>query len=206
MIEHLNAMGAIGKDPAGGYGRVAYTDADRQGREYVMGLMRAAGLTVNIDAAGNISGRRVSSDPPLPVLVIGSHVDSVPQGGNYDGIVGSLGAIEVAQALAEGHVALRHTLEVLIFQNGEGGLQGSRAISCELLEENLNETTRSGKTLRDGIAFIGGDPSSLASVQRTSARSFVSPQGQAQDPICLLKFSFPMLPQEHDKRNQQSND
>ena len=70
MIEHLNAMGAIGKDPAGGYSRVAYTDADRQGREYVMGLMRAAGLTVNIDAAGNISGRRVGSDPRLPVLVI----------------------------------------------------------------------------------------------------------------------------------------
>ena len=56
MIEHLNAMGAIGKDPAGGYSRVAYTDADRQGREYVMGLMRAAGLTVNIDAAGNYIG------------------------------------------------------------------------------------------------------------------------------------------------------
>src|ERR1035438_276977 len=73
MIEHLNAMGAIGKDPAGGYSRVAYTEADRQGREYAMGLMRAAGLTVNIDAAGNISGRRVGSDPGLPVVVIGSH-------------------------------------------------------------------------------------------------------------------------------------
>lgn len=166
MIAHLNAMGAIGKDPAGGYSRVAYTDADRQGRDYVMGLMRAAGLTVNIDAAGNISGRRVGSDPGLPVLVIGSHIDSVPQGGNYDGIVGSLGAIEVAQSLDDGHVALRHTLEVLIFQNEEGGLQGSRAISGELRAENLNETTRSGKTLRDGIAFIGGDPSSLASVRR----------------------------------------
>jgi N-carbamoyl-L-amino-acid hydrolase len=172
MIEHLNAMGAIGKDPAGGYSRVAYTDADRQGREYALGLMRAAGLTVNIDAAGNISGRRVGSDPRLPVLVIGSHVDSVPQGGNYDGIVGSLGAIEVAQSLDDGHVALRHTLEVLIFQNEEGGLQGSRAISGELREENLNETTRSGKTLRDGIAFIGGDPSSLASVRRKPSEIF----------------------------------
>src|ERR1019366_10548757 len=89
MIEHLNAMGALGKDPTGGYSRVAYTDADRQGREYVTGLMRAAGLTVNIDAAGNISGRRVGSDPGLPVPGIGSPVDSVPQGGNYDGIVGS---------------------------------------------------------------------------------------------------------------------
>src|ERR1035438_3693780 len=70
------------------------------------------------------------------------------------------------------YVALRHTLEVLIFQNEEGGLQGSRAISGELREENLNETTRSGKTLRDGIAFIGGDPSSLASVRRKPSDIF----------------------------------
>jgi N-carbamoyl-L-amino-acid hydrolase len=166
MLEHLNAMAAIGKDPGGGYGRVAYTEADRQGREYVMGLLRAAGLTVSIDAAGNISGRRAGSEPGLPVLVIGSHIDSVPQGGNYDGVVGSLGAIEVAQTLAEGHVALRHPLEVLIFQNEEGGLQGSRAISGELREEDLNQATRSGKTLREGIAFIGGDPDHLAAARR----------------------------------------
>jgi N-carbamoyl-L-amino-acid hydrolase len=166
MMEHLSAMAAIGKDPGGGYSRVAYSEADRQGREYVTGLMRAAGLAVSIDAAGNISGRRAGSDPGLPVLVIGSHVDSVPQGGNYDGVIGSLGAVEVAQTLDEGHIALRHTLEVLIFQNEEGGLQGSRAISGELREEDLDQATRSGKTLREGIAFIGGDPAHLAAVRR----------------------------------------
>src|SRR5216684_4468768 len=172
VMEHVTAMAAIGKDPDGGYSRVAYSEADRQGREYVMGLMRAAGLTVSIDAAGNISGRRAGSDPGLPVLVIGSHVDSVPQGGNYDGIVGSLGAMEVAEILTEGHLALRHPLEVLIFQNEEGGLQGSRAISGELREEDLNQATRSGKTLREGIAFIGGDPARLAAVRRKSADIF----------------------------------
>jgi N-carbamoyl-L-amino-acid hydrolase len=174
IMEHMNAMAAIGKDPGGGYSRVAYTEADRQGREYVMGLMRAAGLTVTIDAAGNISGLRPGSDPKLRVLVIGSHVDSVPQGGNYDGVVGSLGAIEVAQILAEGHFALRHPLEVIIFQNEEGGLQGSRAISGELREEDLNQATRSGKTLRDGIAFIGGDPARLAAVRRKPGDVFAN--------------------------------
>jgi N-carbamoyl-L-amino-acid hydrolase len=171
-MEHLNAMADIGKDPAGGISRVAYSEADRQGREYVIGLMRAAGLTTSIDSAGNISGRRGGSDPKLPVLIIGSHVDSVPQGGNYDGIVGSLGAIEVVQTLGEGHVTLRHSLEILIFQNEEGGLKGSRAISGELREEELNQTTRSGKTLREGIAFIGGDPAHLADVGRKSADIF----------------------------------
>jgi N-carbamoyl-L-amino-acid hydrolase len=172
VMEHVTAMAAIGKDPGGGYSRVAYTEADRQGREYVMGLMRAAGLTVSIDMAGNISGRRAGSDPKLPPLVIGSHVDSVPQGGNYDGIVGSLGAIEVAQILTECHLALRHPLEVLIFQNEEGGLQGSRAISGELREEDLNQATRSGKTLGEGIAFIGGDPARVAGVRRKPADIF----------------------------------
>jgi N-carbamoyl-L-amino-acid hydrolase len=172
IMQHLNAMDAIGKDPAGGISRVAYTDADRQGREYVMGLMRDAGLTTTVDVAGNISGRRAGSDPRLPVLVIGSHIDSVPQGGNYDGVVGSLGAVEVAQTLDESHVALRHPLEVLIFQNEEGGLQGSRAISGELRDEDLNQATRSGKTLREGIAFIGGDPDHLAAARRKPGEVF----------------------------------
>src|SRR5580693_3832719 len=174
LVEHMTAMAGIGKDPAGGYSRVAYTEADRQGREYVMGLMRAAGLAVTIDAAGNISGRRAGSDPKSPVLVIGSHVDSVPQGGNYDGVVGSLSAIEVAQILAESHLTLRHPLEVLIFQNEEGGLQGSRAISGELREEDLDLATRSGKTLREGIAFIGGDPTRLAAVRRKPGDIFAN--------------------------------
>lgn len=166
LMSHMNAMGAIGKDPVAGISRVAYTDADKQGREFAMRLMRDAGFTPSIDAAGNISARRPGSDPHLAALVIGSHIDSVPQGGNYDGVVGSLGSIEVAQALADAHITLRHPLEVLLFQNEEGGLQGSRAISGELREEDLSQTTRSGKTLREGIAFIGGDPDHLAAARR----------------------------------------
>lgn len=172
VIEHLNAMGAIGKNPGGGYDRIAYTEADRQGRDYVIGLMRAAGLETKVDAAGNISGRRAGREPGLPVLMLGSHVDSVPQGGNYDGVVGSLGAIEVAQILAERQFSLRHPLEIVIFQNEEGGLKGSRAISGELREDELNQATRSGKTLRDGIAFIGGDPAHLAEVRRKAGDIF----------------------------------
>jgi beta-ureidopropionase / N-carbamoyl-L-amino-acid hydrolase len=166
VIEQQRALATIGNEPGGGINRVAYSEADRQGRQYVMGLMRAAGLTPTIDAAGNITGRRAGSAPGLPALLIGSHVDSVPQGGNYDGIVGSLGAIEVARTLADSHFLLRHPLEVIIFQNEEGGLKGSRAISGELGEDELDQATRSGKTLREGIAFIGGDSTRLAEARR----------------------------------------
>jgi beta-ureidopropionase / N-carbamoyl-L-amino-acid hydrolase len=166
LNEHLRALGEFGQNPQGGVSRIAYTDADRQGREYVMGLMHAAGLDVSIDAAGNLLGRRAGSDPGLPPIVMGSHIDSVPEGGNYDGDVGSLGAIEVAQTLAESRLSTRHPLEVIVFQNEEGGLVGSSAISGALTDQELDLDSRSGKTVRDGIAFIGGDPTKLAAARR----------------------------------------
>jgi N-carbamoyl-L-amino-acid hydrolase len=166
LNRHLAELAEFGKNPQGGVSRLAYSEADRQGREYVIGLMRAAKLDVQIDAAGNIVGRRGGREAGLPPLVFGSHIDSVPEGGNYDGDVGSLGAIEVAQTLAEGGVVTRHPLEVIIFQNEEGGLIGSRALSGDLTGRELDLVSRSGKTIRDGIRFIGGDPERLASVRR----------------------------------------
>ena len=166
IMDHILALAEFGKNPQGGVSRVAYSDADKQGREYVLGLMRDAKLDVTIDTAGNLIGRRAGSATGLPPLLIGSHIDSVPEGGNYDGVVGSIGAIEVAQTLAEHNVTTRHPLEVVIFQNEEGGLIGSRAMDGELTEKELDLVSRSGKTIRDGIEFIGGDPAKLAGVRR----------------------------------------
>ena len=166
LNEHLHALAEFGKNPQGGVSRLAYSDADFQGREYVMGLMRGAKLNVSIDAAGNLVGQRAGSDLSLPPLAMGSHIDSVPDGGNYDGDVGSLGAIEVAQTLAENNITLRHPLEVLIFQNEEGGLIGSSAIGRGLTDKDLNLISRSGKTVQEGIKFIGGDSDKLAGVHR----------------------------------------
>jgi N-carbamoyl-L-amino-acid hydrolase len=166
IMDHILALAEFGKNPQGGVSRVAYSDADKQGREYVLSLMKAARLEVTIDAAGNLVGRRAGSSTNLPPLLIGSHIDSVPEGGNYDGVVGSIGAIEVAQTLAENNLTLRHPLEVVIFQNEEGGLIGSRAMDGELTEKELDLVSRSGKTIREGIKFIGGDPSKLSEVRR----------------------------------------
>ena len=166
LNEHLSAFAEFGKNPQGGVSRLAYSEADLRGREYVMGLMRAARLNVSLDAAGNLVGRRSGSDLSLPFLSMGSHTDSVPNGGNYDGNVGSLGAIEVAQTLAENDITLRHPLEILVFQNEEGGLIGSSAICRGLTDKDLNIVSRSGKTVREGIKFIGGDPAKLAGAHR----------------------------------------
>jgi N-carbamoyl-L-amino-acid hydrolase len=95
-------------------------------------------------------------------MAIGSHIDSVPHGGRFDGQVGSMGAIEVAERLAEAGQTLRHPLEVILWSNEEGGTIGSHAMATGLTERQLGLTTNSGKTLRDGIRFIGGDPTKLA--------------------------------------------
>jgi N-carbamoyl-L-amino-acid hydrolase len=145
---------------------VAYSDADLKGREYAISLMKEAGLDVHIDAAGNIVGARAGSDASLKPLLIGSHIDSVPMGGNYDGDVGSLSAIEVAQTLKEKQITLRHPLEVIIFQNEEGGTIGSQALGEGLDDRRLSLVSQSGKTIREGTKFVGGNLDQLTTARR----------------------------------------
>jgi beta-ureidopropionase / N-carbamoyl-L-amino-acid hydrolase len=163
----LQALSAFGAEPQGGVSRVAYSDADRAGRAYVMDLMRTAGLDVSVDFAGNIFGRRAGTNASLKPIVFGSHIDSVPNGGNYDGTVGSLSAIEVARRFGEERVTTRHPLQVVVWANEEGGLYGSRAVSGQLTDAELANRAWSGKTIAEGMAFLGGAPSRVAEVRRS---------------------------------------
>ena len=162
---HLVELSEFGKGP-GGTSRAAYSDADLAGRKYAMELFRDAGLTPRVDAIGNILARREGTQPSLPPILIGSHIDSVNNGGNYDGDVGSMGAIEVAQTLAESGTRLRHPLEVVIFQNEEGGTVGSRMMVEAPTEALLGFTARSGFTIREGISRLGGEVAKLESARR----------------------------------------
>jgi len=166
LNRHLKELSAFGANPQGGVSRVAYSDADRAGRSYVMDCMRAAGLDVRVDFAGNIVGSRAGTDTVLKPIVVGSHIDSVPDGGNYDGTVGSLSAVEVAQTLQETGVRTRHPLEVVVWANEEGGLYGSRAVSGQLATSQLANRAWSGKTIEEGVAFLGGQPARLSEVRR----------------------------------------
>jgi acetylornithine deacetylase/succinyl-diaminopimelate desuccinylase-like protein len=133
-------------------------------RACIKGLMPGR-PEVRVDTAGNLIGRRPGSEDRPPIL-IGSHIDSVPGGGNYDGDVGVIGAIEVAQVLQETGTGLRHPLEVVVFADEEGGLSGSRAMIGKLGPEALQVASHSGLTIADGIRAIGGDPERLAEAQR----------------------------------------
>lgn len=166
ILKRVHAMANIGRSPQGGVNRLAYSSADVEGRAYVMELMRAAQLEISVDAAGNIAGKRQGSNANLPALLTGSHIDSVPEGGIYDGTIGVISAIELAQVLAERKLSTRHPLEVIVFQNEEEGLFGSRAICGDLSTNDLDLPSQSGKTIREGIEYIGGNPHELESARR----------------------------------------
>ncbi|MFQ5548341.1 MAG: Zn-dependent hydrolase [Woeseia sp.] len=167
MAQRIQALSKFGANPQGGVSRVAFSDADIQGREYVKGLMRQAGLSVRVDTAGNIIGRRAGTSPELPVIMFGSHIDSVPGGGNYDGDVGVIGAIEVAELLLENGIGTRHPLEIVSFTDEEGGLTGSRAMTTGLGQGTLGVMSHSGMTIAEGIRAVGGDPDHLQLARRT---------------------------------------
>jgi N-carbamoyl-L-amino-acid hydrolase len=166
MEQRIKALSTYGANEDGGVDRVAFSEADLAGREYIRNLMREAGLTVRMDTAGNIIGRRDGSDLNLPVIMFGSHIDSVPGGGNYDGDVGVIGAIEVAQLLHDNDIRTRHPLEVVSFTDEEGGLVGSRAMIGEIGDSTLGVISHSGLTIGEGIRAVGGDPNRLELAER----------------------------------------
>lgn len=160
--QHLTDLSRFGRNPQGGVSRVAYSPADIEGRAFAMELMRAAGLEVRVDPVGNILGQRPGMLAGAPPVLFGSHIDSVPEGGNYDGDVGSMSAIEVAHTLTEKGYRNRHPLEVAIWADEESGLTGSRGFIGDLSDEELRAPGRDGVTLAEKIQRIGGDPLRLA--------------------------------------------
>ena len=161
LWRRLMSLAEIGATPDGGTSRVAYSDLDREARGFVMEMMGEAGLSVRIDPAANIIGSRPGRDPSLPPIVSGSHIDSVPDGGRFDGQLGVMAAIEIAHSWNDQGIETRHPYDVVIFANEEGGLQGSRALTGSLPRAELNRVTQSGRTMADGIRFLGGDPERL---------------------------------------------
>lgn len=164
----LTGFRDFGGTPDGGTTRLAYSDEDMAGRAYAADLMRQAGLEVASDLAGNLVGRRPGTDSSAGArpIVIGSHTDTVPQGGSFDGHLGVAAAIETALVLHDHGLALRRPLEVVVFQNEEGGKTGSRALVGRVEPFELDIETASGFTIREGIARLGGNPDRLAEARR----------------------------------------
>jgi len=160
LEESMEALGRIGATARGGLNRVALTDDDRRGRDLLVSWMREAGLTVTVDQMGNIFGQRAGEDG-LPPVMMGSHADSVPTGGKYDGQLGVLCALETIRTLNDGKVRTRHPVAMAIFTNEEGArfqpaMIGSGVMAGKIaLEDAYNARDRDGVRLGDELERIG---------------------------------------------------
>jgi N-carbamoyl-L-amino-acid hydrolase len=154
---------------ADGVSRVAYSDADIAGRHYVTGLIRAAVLEPQVDPAGNIFARRTGRESLAPIL-FGSHIDSVPSGGNFDGDLGVLAALGALEALASASVQTRHPLEMVVWSAEEGvafgrGLSASRIVAGDITLSDMDQVWN-GMTRAEAIGRIGGAPDRIMDAVR----------------------------------------
>lgn len=163
LKSRIDAVNEASRDPEGGYTRLAFSKQDREGREKVMMMMREAGLTLEQDAAGNLLGT-LECGEEQGYVAAGSHIDTVRNGGPYDGLLGSIAAIEALQLVKEQGLKLKHPLRVIVFADEEGarfgsGMIGSKAIAGVPLASSLDAyTDRDGIRLADALREFGLDP------------------------------------------------
>jgi len=166
----LMALGAI-TEPDRPYTRRSFSPLFDQGRAWLTERMRDAGLQTRVDAGGNLLGRRAGKHAAWPAIVVGSHSDSVPSGGRFDGMAGVIAGIAIARSLGERGIELEHPLEIIDFlaeEPNEFGLSciGSRAITGFLTAEQLTLRSPKGETLAAAVGRVGGDSARLPMAPR----------------------------------------
>jgi len=163
LYDSLMALAEIGATPKGGNCRLALTELDGQGRDLVTGWMRDAGMTVSVDQVGNIFGRRPGRDPNAAAVMTGSHIDTQPTGGKFDGCFGVLAGLEVVRTLNDHNIETDAPIDVAIWTNEEGTrfvpvMMGSGAFVGKFkLDDILNTTDQEGKRVGDELKAIGYD-------------------------------------------------
>jgi allantoate deiminase len=166
LQERIEILGKIGQTPDGGVTRLALSNEDKQAQALVSDWMKQAGMRVYLDPAGNLIGRIEGENKTAPPVVIGSHIDSVVNGGKFDGTIGVIGGIEVVQHLKEEAVQTLHPIEVVAFCEEEGsrfqsGLFGSRAMIGAFSEHDLHIKDKQGVTRREALIEFGLDPDTI---------------------------------------------
>ncbi|MGG6437713.1 Zn-dependent hydrolase [Saccharococcus caldoxylosilyticus] len=171
LWQRLMELGEIGRQPTGGITRLSFTKEERAAKEKVAAYMKEAGLFVYEDAAGNLIGRKEGTDKDAPVVLVGSHLDSVYNGGMFDGPLGVLAAVEVVQTMNENGVETKHPIEVVAFTDEEGarfrfGMIGSRAMAGALSTDELNYQDANGVSVAEAMQEAGLNPHHIGKAAR----------------------------------------
>jgi N-carbamoyl-L-amino-acid hydrolase len=161
LWQRLMDMARIGATPSGGCNRQALTDEDKAGRDLFVSWAKAAGCHITIDAMGNIFARRRGRNDALPPVLMGSHLDTQPTGGKFDGVYGVLAGLEVMETLDDAGIATDHPLEVAVWTNEEGARFNPAMIGSGVfagvftLEAAHDITDKAGRRLRQELGRIG---------------------------------------------------
>lgn len=167
----MEELGKIGRDPAGGWTRFSFSQEDAKARELISSFMKEAGLITRTDVAGNLFGRREGTLANGGAVASGSHIDTVRNGGLFDGNAGVICALEVAQVLADAKITHKAPYEVIVFAEEEGGrfgstLFGSRALAGQITPEYLkNQKDENGMTQWDAMENFGLSPGEISSAK-----------------------------------------
>jgi beta-ureidopropionase / N-carbamoyl-L-amino-acid hydrolase len=164
----INKLAKIGQLSNGGVKRIAYSSEDILARQLIQKWMIEAGMTVRIDAGGNIIGTYAGLIG-APALVTGSHIDTVPSGGRYDGTLGVLAGIEVARVLRENSIQLAHPFEVIVFTDEETSMIGCKAIAGTYIQDPEFYRRRDGTSIQTCLEAVGGNWDKLATAKRSKA-------------------------------------
>jgi beta-ureidopropionase / N-carbamoyl-L-amino-acid hydrolase len=175
LSRSLLELAEIGKLPNGGVCRLAFSTEDMLARQLVQSWMGEAGMTVRTDVAGNIIGRYEGRSEQAAALATGSHIDTVPVGGRYDGCLGVLAGIEMVRVLHEQNVRLHHPIEVIVFTDEERSVIGAKAMAGEIKEGPDYYARLDGTSIQTCLEKIGGDWSAIATAKRdrTQVAAFV---------------------------------
>ena len=162
LAHHFEQMSLIGKIGETGTSRPAHSPEEKEAFQLAASWMHDAGMQTRIDNFGNLVGTLKGSKPELPVLMMGSHLDSQPYGGRFDGVAGVLCAIEAVTTLTENGIKPERTIEIISFADEEGwrfkkGLFGSRGILGKLEEGELQRTDANGVTREKALIDFGCD-------------------------------------------------
>ena len=165
----ITQLAEIGKLPGGGVSRLAFTPEDLLARQLVQSWMVDAGMTVRIDAAGNIIGTYAGQREGASALATGSHIDTVPVAGRYDGVLGVLAGIEVVRVLHENAIRLAHPIEVIVFTDEECSVIGCKAMAGNVVNDPEYYRRNDGTPIQTCLERIGGNWSKLTTAQRDAA-------------------------------------
>ncbi|MFJ5763463.1 Zn-dependent hydrolase [Neobacillus sp. NPDC093182] len=169
--DRLFKLSKIGKQKDGGITRLSFTKQERKAKDLVISFMKEAGLAIREDEVGNLIGRKEGRNINDPVVIIGSHLDSVPNGGNFDGPLGIIAGIEVLQTMNEKGIIPDHPIEVIAFTDEEGtrfglGMIGSRGIAGTLNNEQLQKEDEHGISISEAMKRVGLDPNNISRATR----------------------------------------